>query len=162
MCPSNRTLGGLWQQAEAEDPWGLVQAFRSMDRDGDGAIDRQDLSAFFGGCVGQSLSQEEAESMIAMADLNGDGAVGLEEFQSLMAGGGAASLQKQRQEAEVAALRRVFNVLDVNKDGLLGRSDLRAALAMSGLRFSDQDVDSMLPSYDIDFEAFSKLCSLFF
>ncbi|KAI5072834.1 hypothetical protein GOP47_0012940, partial [Adiantum capillus-veneris] len=170
MCPSNKALSGLWQQQGAEDPWGLVQAFRMLDRDGDGAINGQDLSAFFGGCVGKSLSQEEAASMIAMADLDGDGAVGLDEFQRLMAGGGGAvSLQQQRQKVELAALRRVFDVLDVNKDGELGLADLQAAMAMSGLPLSDYDLDAMLlaaasspSSTAIDFDAFSKLPSLFF
>ncbi|KAI5072835.1 hypothetical protein GOP47_0012941, partial [Adiantum capillus-veneris] len=168
MCPRNRRLGGFWkQEGAAEDPWGLVKAFRMLDRDGDGAINGQDLSAFFGGCVGKNLSQEEAASMIAMADLNGDGAVGLDEFQRLMAGGGGAkSLQQQRQEAEVAALRRVFDVLDVNKDGELGLADLRAAMAMSGLPLSDHDLDAMLlaspSSTAMDFDAFSQLSSLFF
>ncbi|MCO5605342.1 hypothetical protein L7F22_059524 [Adiantum nelumboides] len=175
MCPRNRDLlAGSWTPTSSMHLDDLSQAFHMLDRDGDGAIGFRDLSAFFNGCLRQSISHEEAASMISVADLNGDGAVGLDEFQHLMRvpEGAASLILKQQAAAQQAALQEVFDVLDVNKDGRLGRDDLREAMAMSGQSFSEQELDAMVqaaagPGSEggyrsaIDFEAFSKLMFAF-
>ncbi|KAH7299856.1 hypothetical protein KP509_24G033500 [Ceratopteris richardii] len=165
---SNRKVIGPQEEKERR----IIQAFQVLDRDGDGSIGCQDLSAFFCGCLRESLSQEEAASMIASADANGDGFVGLDEFRRLLSASSSACesetlLMMQQCEAERSALRGVFDVLDINKDGLLSHGDLRLAMEMSGNTVSEKEVQSMfelagvasLGSDTIDFEAFVTLMS---
>ncbi|KAH7299859.1 hypothetical protein KP509_24G033800 [Ceratopteris richardii] len=92
-----------------------------LDRDGDGIIRGHDLSAFFDAYVGESLTEEEAASMIAEADSDGDGAVDLLEFQQLTASAENLRSANSFTRTHRAALCRVFNILDADMDGLLGR-----------------------------------------
>ncbi|KAH7299858.1 hypothetical protein KP509_24G033700 [Ceratopteris richardii] len=133
-----------------------------LDRDGDGIIRGHDLSAFFDAYVGESLTEEEAASMIAEADSDGDGAVDLHEFQQLTASAEILSSANSFTRSHRAALCRVFNILDADMDGLLGRDDLRSAMAMSGQPLAESELDAMLAASGkstdtIDFSAFCRL-----
>jgi len=68
---------------EAEDSIDILQAFKIMDRDGDGIIDvaalRAGLSEF-----GEELTEEEAEQLFAKMDADNDGAVKYEEFVKMV------------------------------------------------------------------------------
>lgn len=164
MCPSrnglSKWIGGF------DDPSRLVQAFNVLDSDGDGTIRASDLILFFTSCVGQPVTQEEVESMIAMADLDGNGAVDLREFQCLMTEG-ICDYASKLERPENNALRGMFQVLDLNNDGLLSLEDLRAAMNLSGQPTSDQEIDAMIAEAggsrkaSIDFDSFSRLMARF-
>ncbi|KAH7299855.1 hypothetical protein KP509_24G033400 [Ceratopteris richardii] len=171
MCPTDTTVYALPFAAtkKDEEAW-LAEAFIILDTDGDGTIGGSDLNAFFSGHLRKALTHEEIASMIGAADVNGDGGVDLHEFQ-LLASVSLSSLRsptflsKQRQEVERTVLRSIFDVLDVNKDGLLSAVDLNKFMTMIGSPLSDQDVHSMfdmaglhqVPTVAIDFNAFLKL-----
>ena len=63
----------------------IKEAFGVLDMNKDGAITVDDL-AFFLDFIGEKATQEEAEEMIRICDLDGNGDVQFEEFQK-MAGG---------------------------------------------------------------------------
>ncbi|KAH7299861.1 hypothetical protein KP509_24G034000 [Ceratopteris richardii] len=100
--------------------------------------------------------------MIAEADSDGDGAVDLHEFQQLLASAEILSSTNSFARTHRAALRRVFNILDADMDGLLGLDDLRAVMAMSGQPLAECELDAMLDASGnstgtMDFCAFCSL-----
>ena len=61
----------------------LLEAFRVFDQDGDGFISAEELRYLM--CnLGEKLSQEEVNEMIAEADTDGDGQVDYREFVAMM------------------------------------------------------------------------------
>ncbi|CAM0949057.1 unnamed protein product [Alopecurus aequalis] len=61
----------------------LREAFRVFDRDHDGLISKAELRHVMIS-LGEKLSDEEVEGMIAEADLDGDGQVNFDEFVRMM------------------------------------------------------------------------------
>ena len=118
--------------------------------------------------------------MISAADLNGDGKIDLAEFQHQLSLYAEERSREEDQEGEgeqrhrsssssssspsfSSVLRDIFRVLDADQDGVLCRSDLRAAMAMCGESLSDSQLDAMIsaggtgPTAALDFNAFSRL-----
>ncbi|EDQ90131.1 uncharacterized protein MONBRDRAFT_24630 [Monosiga brevicollis MX1] len=62
----------------------LIAAFKAMDEDGSGAVSRSELKRFLTN-VGEKLSEDEFEQMVADIDTDGDGEIDYKEFASLMA-----------------------------------------------------------------------------
>lgn len=62
-----------------------MEAFRVFDRNGDGFISPAELHHVMTN-LGERLSEEEVDEMIATADLDGDGLVNFEEFCIMMTG----------------------------------------------------------------------------
>ena len=67
--------------ASAEDDIRL--AFKAFDIDGNGEIDRHELKQVMEK-IGEPLTDEQIDSMIAEADKNGDGLINFEEFSAMM------------------------------------------------------------------------------
>ena len=61
-----------------------AHAFAVFDRDGDGLITAEELRLTMNN-LGEPITEEEVEAMIAEADLDGDGKINFTEFKSLMA-----------------------------------------------------------------------------
>eukprot|EP00762_Andalucia_godoyi_P000153 ANDGO_02250.mRNA.1 Calmodulin len=60
----------------------IDEAFRAMDKDGNGYISALDLRLFFA-ALGEKLDDHEIDMMISELDVDGDGQVGLDEFARL-------------------------------------------------------------------------------
>ena len=67
--------------ASAEDDIRL--AFKAFDTDGNGEIDRHELKQIMEK-IGEPLTDQEIDTMIAEADKNGDGLINFEEFSAMM------------------------------------------------------------------------------
>ncbi|KAH7299853.1 hypothetical protein KP509_24G033300 [Ceratopteris richardii] len=170
MCPTEATVSLLLSPSTAEDEarW-LKQAFRILDADGDGSIGGSDLNAFSCGCLRRDLSNEVIISMIAEVDNNGDGAVDFHSFHGLLSVSSpsvvsSTFLRAQRQRTERAVLRHIFDVLDVNQDGLLSHADLGAVMAKVCYPISEQELQEMFDvapeartSAAIDFETYLRI-----
>ena len=99
----------------------LRAAFDALDRDGDGAIDAEELRH-----VVRSLGAAEDEielvvgATLGAVDGNGDGRISFEEFST-----GAAQLFRTGEDA----LRRAFSLFDTNGDGTIDREEARRSVA---------------------------------
>ncbi|KAI5070700.1 hypothetical protein GOP47_0015043, partial [Adiantum capillus-veneris] len=183
MCPPDVSLRHSLQEhlpswrkrlaCELSNPASIEQAFRILDRDGDGEVGSTDLWDFFTDCMHQNMSQEEAKAMVIVADMCSKGSVTLADFRCLVGSsefGDAVKLAGTASESDVTMdfLWAAFHFLDVDKDGFLSLEDLRNALS-SNLAFSDECIDDMLSnaaqgdggaakaSVAIDFNTFARL-----
>ncbi|BFZ19131.1 hypothetical protein BsWGS_22170 [Bradybaena similaris] len=76
-------VGGLSETSQESEEEELRQAFRVFDKSGCGYITPSDLRAVLQ-CMGQELTEEEIDEMIAEVDIDGDGRIDFEEFITCM------------------------------------------------------------------------------
>ncbi|XP_076449599.1 neo-calmodulin-like isoform X2 [Babylonia areolata] len=76
-------MGGLNEQSEEDEEEELRQAFRVFDKSGCGYITPSDLRAVLQN-IGEDLTEEEIDEMIAEVDIDGDGRIDFEEFIACM------------------------------------------------------------------------------
>lgn len=76
-------VGGISENSEENEEEELRQAFRVFDKSGCGYITPSDLRAVLQ-CMGEELTEEEIDEMIAEVDIDGDGRIDFEEFITCM------------------------------------------------------------------------------
>ena len=128
----------------------VQNAFKKFDIDGDGSIDRSEMTkALTSG--GQSFTQQEIDALFNAADVNRDGTVDYEEFITLMCPSAATIVHKFRsQYKSIDDVRAAFKRFDANGDGALSKNELSAALKSSGHSYSDVEVDAIFSLGDVD------------
>lgn len=72
-------MGGLSEQSEEDEEKELRQAFTVFDKTGCGYICASDIRAILQ-CLGEDLTEEEIDEMIAEVDIDGDGRIDYDEF----------------------------------------------------------------------------------
>lgn len=97
----------------------LVQAFKVIDRDGDGKITRAELGALLSRVGADPPSEEELSVMLSEVDRDGDGCISLEEL-------GAMS------SACEAELREAFDFFDADHDGKITAEELLCVFTSIG------------------------------
>ncbi len=106
-----------------EDLWNTV--FAKMDRDGDGAVDRQEFRASFRKRIITDQNRiwdrirRMSNAWTQLGDRDGDGMLSREEYTSLLHG----MFRLPRETFDEA-----FRHLDVNGDGQLSRDEISAAM----------------------------------
>ncbi|CAL1547707.1 unnamed protein product [Lymnaea stagnalis] len=76
-------VGGISENSEEDEEEELRQAFRIFDKKGCGYITPSDLRAVLQ-CMGEDLTEDEIDEMIAEVDIDGDGRIDFEEFITCM------------------------------------------------------------------------------
>lgn len=77
----------------------IREAFRVFDKEGNGFISTAELAAVMMN-IGEVLSQEETEELVAEADIDGDGNVNYEEFVAMIFREGCSLFGKKDQDRE--------------------------------------------------------------
>ena len=115
-------------------------AFKRFDSNNDGAIDANEMKNGLKSS-GISMTDQEVETIFAVADLDGDGEVTMAEFSCLLIGGTAPPTAKAPQAGGGAAapvvakfrsmnrtidqVRAAFNKYDTDRDGNISRAELQ-------------------------------------
>ena len=122
----------------------LRAAFDAFDTDGSGCIDSKEMQAAL---TALGVRGADASKTIAALDLNNSGTITFEEFCAHVAPfrGGYGSSEE--------ALRRVFDLFDVDRSGAIDRAELRRMLAKLRLlppdaKAADAAVERMFASAD--------------
>lgn len=76
-------MGGITENKDGEDEEELRQAFKMFDKSGSGYICASDLRVVIQ-CLGEDLTEEEIDEMIAEVDIDGDGRIDFQEFLACM------------------------------------------------------------------------------
>merc|ERR1719309_307490 len=123
-------------------------AFKSFDANNDGAIDAKELSIGLKN-TGVHLTDQEVETIFAVADLDGDGQIDIGEFSKLLGVGGCSpSNTGVNMSATVAKFRGLYKTIDqvrtafdqydVDKDGSISMQELEQGMVKSG-QFTAQE-----------------------
>jgi len=133
-------------------------AFKKFDSNNDGAIDANEMKAGLTNS-GVLLTDQEIETIFAVADCDGDGEVSLEEFVQLLCpsvasptsgGGGVSVVGKFRgMYKTIEEVRTAFSAFDADGDGNISRNELEAGMTRGGL-FSAQEAAKVFELADIN------------
>lgn len=134
----------------------LKEAFSVFDKDSDGRITVEDLGQVFSH-IGQNISQEKLEAILAEADLDANGCIDFPEFLTLV-----ATKQNDPEEKELE-LRRAFRLYDLGNTGYITYINLRLVMGRLGCPLTIEQAFEMINEVDsdgdgkINFEDFKRI-----
>ncbi|KAL1351198.1 hypothetical protein HN51_015137 [Arachis hypogaea] len=137
----------------------LSQAFRLIDRDGDGVVSRQELEAVLKSLA--PLRSEEVAAMLREVDAEGRGCISVEELVSRVGSVGDVPMTEEDE------LREAFEVFDSDGDGRISAEELlRVFHAIGDERCTLEECRRMIEGVDrnrdgfVCFEDFSRMMEL--
>ncbi|PIA48234.1 hypothetical protein AQUCO_01400664v1 [Aquilegia coerulea] len=126
----------------------LVQAFKLMDKDGDGKITRRELETLLKRVGADPLSEEEVKMMLTDVDReeSGGGCISLEKFGEISSAFGPAC------DSEI---RDTFDFFDVDRDGKISAEELLGVFVSIGdNQCTLEDCQRMIAGVDSDGDGF--------
>ena len=126
------TVGGVGIVAKIAGDAEYV--FKSIDKNGDGSIDKSELRALFD-TLGAKMSDAELDEVFQQLDSDKDGAIGEAEFNAWYTN------SKELIRSQVHA---VFNELDSDKSGTLSKNEIRTLLVELDPNVTEKDVNDAL------------------
>ena len=102
----------------------LYKVFKSLDKDGDGQIDKEELKAAYWDCAKGVNVEEEINLLFEKVDVNKSGSIDFTEF--LLA---SVDYKKDIHEKE---LRQIFNIIDKDKSGTLEKEEIAEFFNLNG------------------------------
>ena len=146
MCPSASDIVSKFrsQYKNLED---VKAAFKRFDHNGDGSLDRNELSAALKSS-GQSFTEIEVDAIFNLGDSDGDGEITLMEFVNMMSPSTTEVLNKIRKTFKnINDVKAAFKVIDTDNDGLLTKQEM---LASSGSKFDREEVEAIFDLGDVN------------
>jgi Ca2+-binding EF-hand superfamily protein len=136
------------------------QAFDKYDADGDEEITHEELQSGMGG----DYTANEINAIFAMGDIDQDGRISFLEFAKIMLPAATDVLSKfWKVFRDIRSIRDAFVKFDTNKDGQISRNEVIQGMRSSGMKFSDEEVDTLFILGDkdnngeIDFSEFAQI-----
>eukprot|EP00961_Rhodomonas_salina_P014377 193043-Rhodomonas_salina.5 len=132
-------------QLSASDREEFRELFNSIDSDGGGAIDLDELGEMME-LLGRPMSREKLQKMMSEVDTDGGGSIDFEEFCQLV-------VNQSANEVKLTPLedaKRAFKMFDTDGSGTIDASELGNALRAMGQKVSDEEVKEMLAQADDD------------
>ncbi|KAK6941742.1 EF-hand domain [Dillenia turbinata] len=145
-----------WPDISADIHYQLVQAFKLIDRDGDGKITRRELEALLSRVGAEPPSEDELMTMLSEIDRDGDGCISLEEFGAISSAFAPPACGSE--------LRDAFDFFDTDHDGKITAEELFAVFTSFGDdRCTLEDCRGMINGVDrngdgfVCFEDFTRM-----
>lgn len=109
----------------------LTATFRVFDQDGDGKISKGELATVLRS-LGDDMSDDELQQVIAKVDGDGDGFIDLDEFIRFHRTLSSSSNSPVQSVEESVALRAAFDVFDVDRNGFISAEELQTVMRSLG------------------------------
>jgi Ca2+-binding EF-hand superfamily protein len=146
MCPSASDIVEKFR-GKYKNLNDVKAAFKMFDRNGDGALSKEELAAAMKSS-GESYSDIEVNAIFSLGDVDGDGEITLEEFVALMKPSAAQVLQKlSKNFKNLSDVKEAFKKIDTNHDGLLSKQEM---LSSAGNRFDAEEIDAIFQLGDVN------------
>ena len=107
----------------------LYKVFKSLDKDGDGQLDRNELKEAYAKNIKLTSTEDEITAIFAKVDVNNTGHIDFTEF--LLA---TMDYKKGIREKE---LRQIFNLIDKDRNGCLDRDEIAEFFNLTGADKAD-------------------------
>ena len=118
------------------------EAFRSLDRDGNGSISIQELGTLLSS-LGQAPTPAELEQIILEVDTDKSGNIEFEEFLVMM-------VHKENKGCDREEIEKAFGLFDSNGNGFISEAELRDVMHKLGEKLTDHQIDRMMTVADQD------------
>ena len=118
------------------------EAFSVFDKNGDGAITREELGTVMRS-LGQNPTEADLQDIINEVDADRDGTINFREFLTMM----GLKMDEANREAE---LQEAFRLFDKDSNGLISAEELRHVMKNLGENLTDGDIGEMMREADTD------------
>ena len=132
----------MTNQLSEEDTSEFKEAFSRIEKDREGAINKEELGAVMRS-RGQNLTEVELQDLINKVEDDMGNKVNLPGFLTIMG-------QKTRDNIIEAEIREVFNVFDMDGSGFISAKELRQVMTDLGEKPTDGEVEELMRHADID------------
>ncbi|KAE8788168.1 putative calcium-binding protein CML19 [Hordeum vulgare] len=119
--------------------------FASFDRDADGRISAAKLRLCMKATLGEDVSAEDAEALVASADADGYRLLDEQEFLRLV-----ARPETEEEEGRCRGLREAFAMYEVKGEGCITSSSLMRMLARLGSEQGIEECRAMIRMFDLN------------
>merc|ERR1719410_3100056 len=128
----------------------VQMAFKQFDSDGNGSIDKNELTSALRSSGG-TFTQQDIDALFAAGDVDGNGEIDYEEFIALMCPSASDIVEKFRSKYKsFNDVKAAFKRFDRNGDGALSKEELTAAMKSSGDSYSEVEVNAIFSLGDVD------------
>lgn len=139
----------------------LQSAFDLFDVDKDGHITAEEVQHILS-LLGQSTTLEEARDLVHQVDSDENGTIEFSEFLAMMASHSVGPEQGPSFESD-EDFHHIFEMFDLNRDGLLDAQELMDAMERIGERITLEQCHSMIREADLDGDGninFEEFCTI--
>merc|ERR1719410_2333520 len=128
----------------------VQDAFKQFDQDGNGSIDKRELTMALQSSGG-NFTEQDIDTIFAAADSDNNGEIDYEEFIGLMCPSASDIVEKFRSKyTTMNDVKAAFKRFDRNGDGALSKEELTAAMKSSGESYSEVEINAIFSLGDVD------------
>ncbi|XP_063417445.1 uncharacterized protein LOC134699970 [Mytilus trossulus] len=121
---------------DEDDHAAIAKTYHSMDENGDGRVSMAEVKRA-SKRIGIDLSTDKLKQMMRDVDKNGDGYLDLSEFEKLI------TEYMRNDPNDIKTARKIFQAMDVDKDGKVTTSEI-----MKAMKVSKSDANDLLAEAD--------------
>ncbi|CAM0147738.1 unnamed protein product [Urochloa decumbens] len=124
----------------------LGSLFAAFDKDSDGRISAAELRVCMRATLGEEVSAEDAEALVASVDADGDGLLDADEFARLVHHAEVVEEEAERHRG----LRLAFGMYEMEGEGCITPTSLKRMLGRLGAHQEIDDCRAMICRFDLD------------
>lgn len=130
----------------------LEKIFKSMDKDGNGTLDREEVFAGYEEHFGVAVTEEMVDAMFKAVDLDGNDCIDYTEF--------VMATMNEKDLITNEKLRSAFNLFDKDGSGTISPDEIRKAL---GIDSTDEHLNVLIAEVDENGDGeiqFDEFCNM--
>jgi len=130
----------------------LEKIFRSMDKDGNGTLDRQEVLKGYEEHFGVAITEEEVDAMFKSVDLDGNNCIDYSEF--------VMATMNEKDLISNDKLKAAFKLFDTDGSGTISPDEIRKVLGISS---SDVYLSKLIAEIDENGDGeiqFDEFCNM--